>query len=78
MHLSAILARSTLQDLSRCIEELEALPGVEVHYTYPESGKIIAIQEGTSVNQQQETLRQVQSLSSVLTAELVYQYNYAP
>ncbi len=75
MHLSAILARSTPQDMSRCIEELEALPGVEVHYAYPESGQIIAVQEGTSVNQQQETLRQVQSLSSVLMAELVYHYN---
>jgi nitrate reductase NapAB chaperone NapD len=61
--------------MSKCIEELEALPGVEVHYAYPESGQIIAIQEGASVNQQQETLRQVQSLSSVLMAELVYHYN---
>ncbi len=75
MHLSAILARSTPQDMPRCIEEIGALPGVEVHYAYPESGQIIAIQEGTSVNQQQETLRQVQSLSSVLMAELVYHYN---
>lgn len=75
MHLSAILARSTPQDMPKCIDEIEALVGVEVHYAYPETGQIIAIQESSSVNQQQETLRQVQSLSSVLMAELVYHYN---
>lgn len=75
MHLSAILARSTPQNMSECIEEIEALAGVEVYYAYPETGQIIAIQEGSSVNQQQETLRQVQGLSSVLMAELVYHYN---
>lgn len=75
MHFSAIVVRSTPQDLTRCLAELEALPKVEVHYSYPESGWIIAIQESTHLDQQRETLRRVQSLASVRMAQLVYHYN---
>jgi len=77
VRLSAILVVSTPQKLPQCSQELEALPGIEVYYSYPESGRIIAIQETQSVRAQEENLRQIQSLPSVLGAQLICYYHDA-
>jgi nitrate reductase NapD len=74
MHYSAILVLTTPNDLTPCTKALAGLSGVEVHYTYPESGRLIAIQESNSLEEQKETLQHIQSLPSVLMAELVYHY----
>ncbi len=74
MHYSAILVLTTPNDLTPCTQELAGLSGVEVHYTHPESGRLIAVQESNSLEEQKETLQHIQSLPSVLLAELVYHY----
>lgn len=53
---------------------LNKWPGVEVHARDPESGRLIAVQECSTVREHQESLRELQSLPGVLTAELVVHY----
>ncbi len=73
-HYSAILILTIPNDLSPCLRELAGLPSVEVRYEYPERGRLIAVQESNSLEEQTENLRRIQSLPSVLTAQLVYHY----
>jgi len=70
-HYSGILVTAGAASLERCREELEALPGVEVHYLYPDSGRLIAVQETETVTQQEEGLRRIQALPTVRIAALV-------
>jgi nitrate reductase NapD len=74
MHYSAILILTTPNELTPCLQELADLASVEVHYEYPESGRLIAVQESNSLEEQKENLQRIQSLPSVLMAQLVYHY----
>lgn len=71
MHLSSILVVTDPAAMDRCSQELESLRGVEVHYLYPDSGRIIAIQETTTAADQEEGLRRIQALESVRLAAMV-------
>ena len=71
MHLSSILVVTDPQAMQQCARDLEALVGVEVHYLYPDSGRIIAVQEATSSEDQEKGLRRIQALDSVRLAALV-------
>ena len=71
MHFSSILVVTDPEALDRCSRDLESLTGVEVHYLYPDSGRIIAIQETSSADAQEEGLRRIQALESVRLAALV-------
>lgn len=71
MHLSSILVVTDPNRTQQCASDLEALHGVEVHYLYPDSGRIIAIQETSTSKDQEEGLRRIQSLDSVRLAALV-------
>lgn len=53
------------------IRGLETLPGVSVHYCYPETGRLIAVQETDSAREQQTGLRRIQELPGVLLAAVV-------
>jgi len=70
-HYSGILVTADAAALERCRREVEALPGVEVHYLYPDSGRLIAVQETDTVEQQEEGLRRIQALPTVKIAALV-------
>lgn len=71
MHLSGILVFTDPLRVTDCMRELEALPGVETHFCYPESGRIIVVQENESTEAQQRGLRRIQELSSVRMAALI-------
>ena len=53
---------------------LNERPGLEVHARDPQSGRLIAVQECTTVEEHQQRLRELQTLPGVLTAELVLHY----
>ena len=55
-------------------EMLNERPGLEVHARDPESGRLIAVQECTTVEEHQQRLRELQALPGVLTADLVLHY----
>ena len=71
MHLSSILVVTDPSATQQCARDLEALSGVEVHYLYPDSGRIIAVQESSSSEDQEAGLRRIQALESVRLAALV-------
>ncbi len=71
MHYSGLLILTRAGALDRCVEALGALAGVEVHFVYPESGRIIAVQETETARDQQEGLRRIERLPEVATAALV-------
>ena len=53
---------------------LNERPGLEVHARDPKSGRLIAVQECTTLEEHQQRLRELQALPGVLTAELVLHY----
>ena len=71
MHYSGILVRARPSEMIDTLWGLEALPGVDVHYCYPESGRMIAVQGTQTVEEQKTGLRQIQSLPGVVNAALV-------
>ena len=63
------------RDQLAAVEEmLNERPGLEVHARDLRSGRLIAVQEGVTVEEHQQKLRELQALSGVLTAELVLHY----
>ena len=71
MHYSGILVVVDPMDLRCSIEELGSVPGIEVHYCEPESGRLIVVQETDTVEDQQMGLRRIQALETVKMAALV-------
>jgi nitrate reductase NapAB chaperone NapD len=71
MHYSGILVVVAPADVDRAARSVASLPGVEVHYLYPDSGRLIAVQESETADQQQEGLRRIQALAGVQMAALV-------
>ena len=57
------------------IEELiDGRDGFEVHARDQRTGKLVVVQERTSVDEHRRGLRELQALPGVLTAELVLHY----
>lgn len=71
MHFSGILVTAHRQKLADTARRLEAVEGVEVHYLDAEGGRIIAVLETETLEEQQEGLRRLQRLPGVLAAALV-------
>jgi nitrate reductase NapAB chaperone NapD len=71
MHYSGILVVVAPEDVDRAAQSVASLPGVEVHYLYPDSGRLIAVQESETADQQQDGLRRIQDLAGVQMAALV-------
>ena len=71
MHYSGILVTTQPSRFQHTLRGLEQLPGIEVHFCYPESGRLIAVQETESAEEQELGLRRIQALPGVLMAALV-------
>ncbi len=71
MHYSGIVVVARALRVGDCQRELEALPGVEVHYCQPETGRLVVVQETESAEEQELGLRAIQALPDVEAAALV-------
>jgi len=71
MHYSGILVVAKPQRVAACRQELESLPGVEVHYSAPELGRLVVVLETADVAGQERGLRCIQELPEVELAALV-------
>ena len=71
MHFSGIIVIARPQELADTSHRVDAVPGVEVHYLDPEGGRIVAVLETETLEEQQEGLRRLQELPGVLAAALV-------
>ena len=74
MHYSGILVRSQPAALERCATQVNARAGVEVYLTDPSSSSLVVVVETRTLGQQEATLRALQDLPDVVTADLVYHY----
>jgi nitrate reductase NapD len=74
MNISGILVVVRPEAFAESVARLNALPGVEVHHTDEEAGKIVATQEATSVSEEVAGLQRVKQLPDVIMAEMVYHY----
>jgi nitrate reductase NapAB chaperone NapD len=74
VHYSGILVYAKKDLFDECLRQVDACEGVEVHFSYPDSHRLIAVLETETVEEQEEGLRNIQSLSGVAAAELVYHY----
>jgi nitrate reductase NapAB chaperone NapD len=71
MHYSGIIVTARPQELADTSHRVDAVPGVEVHHLDPEGGRIVAVLETETLEEQQEGLRRLQELPGVLAAALV-------
>lgn len=74
MHFSAFVVTAAPANVARVIRDLEALPGVEVRHYHQDSGRLVVIHEGETLELQQEALLRIQSNPQVLAAGLFYHY----
>ena len=74
MNLSGILVVASSGHFETTVENLNALEGVEVHHTDPETGRIVVVQEAENVGAEVDGLRRIKQLPHVTVAEMVYHY----
>lgn len=71
MHYSGIVVKTDPLSVDDCRRALERLPGVEVHYCEPASGRLVVVQETANAEEQEFGLRRIQGLPLVRVAALV-------
>jgi len=74
MHFSGLLIRTHPASVDACKRELSRCPGLDVYATDAPGGRIVAVLETTTAQEQEDGLRRAQSLPHVISAELVYHY----
>jgi len=73
MNVSSIVVRTTPEHINDVIENINSLDRCEVHFTDPD-GKIVATIEGESISGQMETMKHIQGLPFVYSANVSYLY----
>ena len=74
MNISGILVVVSPPELGESIAALNALPGVEVHHTDEQKGRIVVTQEAESVEAEVEGLKRIKAAPYVIMAEMVYHF----
>ncbi|MBD3867490.1 MAG: chaperone NapD [Acidobacteria bacterium] len=74
MNISGILVITPAEQLQSTIDNLNALPGVEVHHTDPETGRIVVTQEAGSVHGEVDGLKRIKALPHIILAEMVHHH----
>lgn len=72
--ISSVLVLSPPGQLAAITQQMAELPGVEVHYTDPVTGRVVATLEASGVEDQQDGLRRIQALPHVIQAEMAFHY----
>lgn len=62
------------QHMAEVIDRLGSLPGIEVHQSDPDSGKIVVVQEAEDIQAELEAIKCIKALPHVILAEMVYHY----
>lgn len=74
MNISGILVITPAEQLQSTIDNLNALPGVDVHHTDPETGRIVVTQEAGSVHAEVDGLKRIKALPHIILAEMVHHH----
>lgn len=71
---SGLCVTARPEDMEAVKAMLNRLPDIEVHGSDPRSGRLVVVQEKSSIEDHKQGLRELQSLPGVLTAELVLHF----
>jgi nitrate reductase NapD len=74
VNVSGVLVVVPAAETEAAVEALGGLPGVEVHHTHPETGRVVVTLEAESISDEVEGLRRIKALPTVVLAEMVYHY----
>jgi nitrate reductase NapD len=74
MNMSGILVVAMPERCEEVAEALAALPGVEVHQKDPANGKIIVVQEASTIANEADGARAMQAVPGVISVNMVYHY----
>ena len=72
MNFSGIVVTVKPEDSDALAGELASLPGVEVHQVDRASGRIVVVQEASSIDAETEGFARIRSMPGVIDAALVY------
>ena len=71
---SGLCVTARPEDMEAVKAMLNRLPDIEVHGSDPHSGRLVVVQEKSSIEDHKQGLRELQSLPGVLAAELVLHF----
>jgi nitrate reductase NapD len=74
MNISGILVVTPADRIQETMAALSALPGVDVHHTEPETGRIVVTQEADSVHAEVDGLKRIKALPHIILAEMVHHH----
>ena len=74
MNISGILVFVPPVHTRATIDRLQALPGIEVHHSEAESGRIVITQEAESIPDEIDGLKRIRALPDIILAEMSYHY----
>ncbi len=74
MNLSGILVVAVPERCEEVAEALATLPGIEVYQKDPASGKIVVVQEASSIENEAAGARALQEVPGVVSVSMVYHY----
>jgi nitrate reductase NapD len=74
MNVSGIVVKTKPEHLKVVLDSLNSTDLCEVHF-HDEAGKIVVTIEGENVNEEMIKMKKIQSISNVISAELVYSYS---
>ncbi len=74
MNMSGILVVAKPEQCEEVVKVLATLPGIEVHQTDPETGKIVIVQEAESIDKEADGARRIQEIPGVVSVNMVYHY----
>ena len=74
MHYSGLIVFCEPSSTEDCVHQLNNCPGIDVYVTDNRRGRVVAVLETETVDEQEAGLRRVQALPHVRAAELVYHY----
>ena len=74
MNVSSIVVKTMPEHMDSVIKEINEVDFCEVHFSNKE-GKIVVTIEGNSINEQMESMKCIQGIPNVSSANLVYSYS---
>ena len=73
MNVSSIVVKTASEHMDNVIKDINAMDLCEVHFSDKE-GKIVVTIEGENIENQMESMKSIQSIPFVSSANLVYSY----
>lgn len=72
MNVSGILVIVPTEHVAVSIKELGLLPGIDVHYCDPQTGRIVVTQEAETIQAEIDGLKRLKGIAHVILAEMIY------